>query len=122
VLFKHGLFTPQRHLDDFAKMWCTCPCARSLCTITANGDVLPCELMRDVVAGNIHRQSLREIWDRSTEFAAIRRRSLGIAACGVCHFWDCCQGGCAAVTHNLTGKLTGADPRCELAKRRLSPG
>lgn len=116
VLFKHGLFTPQNHLDNFAQMWCTCPCSRSLCTITSNGDVLPCELMRDVVAGNVHRQSLREIWKRSAVFAAIRRRSLGIAACTDCHFWDCCQGGCAAVTHNLTGRFTGADPRCELAK------
>jgi len=116
VLFKNRLFTPQNHLDKFAKMWCTCPCSRSLCTITANGDVLPCALMRDVVAGNVHRQSLREIWKRSAGFAAIRRRSLGIAACSDCHFGDCCQGGCAAVTHNLTGKFTGADPRCELAK------
>ncbi len=116
VLFKRGLFTPQNHLDDFAKMWSTCPCSRSMCTITANGDVLPCGLMRDVIAGNIHHQSLREIWNRSDVFAAIRRRSLGIAACSDCRFWDYCQGGCAAVTHNLVGNFTGADPRCELAK------
>jgi [mycofactocin precursor peptide]-tyrosine decarboxylase / 3-amino-5-[(4-hydroxyphenyl)methyl]-4,4-dimethylpyrrolidin-2-one synthase len=116
VLFKNRLLTPQEHLDSFAKMWCTCPCGRSRCTIAANGDVLPCELMRDVVAGNVHRQSLRDIWKHSAGFAAIRRRSRGIAACSDCYFWDCCQGGCAAVTHNLTGKFTGADPRCELAR------
>jgi radical SAM protein with 4Fe4S-binding SPASM domain len=120
VLFKHGLFRPQHRPESFAKLWGACPCSRSLCTITADGDVLPCELMRDVVAGNVHRQSLREIWKHAAGFAAIRQRSLGIAACSDCHFWDYCQGGCAAVTHNLTGNFTGADPRCELAKRNPS--
>ena len=121
VLFNHGLFTPQSRLDSFAKMWSTCPCSRSICTITANGDVLPCALMRDAVAGNVHRQSLREIWNHSAVFRAIRRRSLGIAECSDCRFWDYCQGGCAAATHNLSATFTGADPRCKLAKRRLPP-
>jgi len=116
VLFKHGRFTPQNHLDEFARMCSTCPCGRSKCTITTNGDVLPCGLMRDVVAGNVRRQSLREIWNRSEVFAAIRRRSLGIAACSDCPFWNDCLGGCPAITHNLAGNFTGADPRCELAK------
>jgi|HubBroStandDraft_6_1064221.scaffolds.fasta_scaffold39691_3 radical SAM protein with 4Fe4S-binding SPASM domain len=121
VLFKHGRWTPQNHLDEFARMGSTCPCSRSACTITPNGDVLPCGLMRDVVAGNIHRQSLREIWNGSEVFAAIRRRSLGIAECSDCPFWNDCLGGCAAVTHNLAGNFTGADPRCELAKGKHSP-
>ena len=116
VLFKHGLLAPQNHRDEFAKMCSTCPCGRSMCTISAHGDVLPCGLMRDVVAGNIHRQSLREIWNGSEVFRTIRQRSLGIAACSGCCFWDQCLGGCAAVTHNLAGTFTGADPRCELAK------
>ena len=121
VLFKHGLLTPPNHLNTFAKMWCTCPCGKTLCTITSSGDVLPCELMRDVVAGNVLRQSLREIWNRSAVFAAIRRRCLGITACNECDFWDYCQGGCAAITHTLIGKFTEADPRCELAKSRHFP-
>jgi radical SAM protein with 4Fe4S-binding SPASM domain len=120
VLFKHRLFTPPGQLDSFSKLWCTCPCARRLCTIAANGDVLPCELMRDVIAGNVHSRPLSKIWKRSPAFESIRKRSLGIAACSDCPFWDCCQGGCAAATLNLTGALTGADPRCELANREIS--
>jgi radical SAM protein with 4Fe4S-binding SPASM domain len=116
VLFKHGLLTPQNHLDEFVRMCSTCPCSRSMCTITANGDVLACGLMRNVVAGNILQQSLREIWNGSEVFRAIRQRSLGIAACSGCPFWNSCLGGCAAVTYNLAGNFTGADPRCELAK------
>jgi len=120
VLFKHGLFVPPGRLESFAKMWYTCACSRSICTITAGGDVLPCELMRDFVAGNVHGQSLREIWNHSAAFGAIRRRSLGIAECADCQFWDFCQGGCAAAARNLSGTFTGADPRCELANRSLS--
>jgi len=120
VLFKHRLFTPQAHLDSFSKLWCICPCGRRLCTIAANGDVLPCELMRDVIAGNVHSRPLSKIWKRSVAFESIRKRSLGIAACSDCRFWDVCQGGCAAATLNLTGALTGADPRCELANKEIS--
>lgn len=120
VLFKHRLVAPRDHLDSFAKLWSTCPCSRTLCTITGNGDVLPCELMRDVVAGNVHRQSLREIWSRSAAFQAVRKRSLGVAACRGCRFWELCQGGCAAATHNLTGAFAAADPRCELAHHEVS--
>lgn len=120
VLFKRKFFRPQKRLDSFVKMCCTCPCSRSRCTITANGDVLACELMRDVVAGNVYRQPLREIWRRSPALQALRKRSLGIAACRGCRFWDYCQGGCAAATHNLTGTFAGADPRCELAHREAS--
>ncbi len=120
VLFKHRLFTPQAHLDSFSKLWCICPCGRRLCTIAANGDVLPCELMRGVIAGNVHSRPLSKIWKRSVAFESIRKRSLGIAACSDCRFWDSCQGGCAAATFNLTGALTAADPRCELANKEIS--
>ncbi len=121
VLFKHHLFVAPDHLGEFSQLWCTCPCARRLCTITAKGDVLPCELMRDVIAGNVCKQSFREIWKHSAVLRSIRRRSLGIPACRGCSLWECCQGGCAAAVHNLTGSLTGADPRCQLAKTEILP-
>ncbi len=120
VLFQHRPPSVFGRLDGFVKLMSTCPCSRSLCTITAEGDVLPCELMRDVVAGNVYRQSLREIWGGSPAFRLLRKRSLGIADCAGCRFWECCQGGCAAATYNLTGTLDGADPRCELAHPVLS--
>lgn len=120
VLFRGRRVAPLGHADSFTQLWCTCPCSRSLCTITANGDVLPCELMRDVVAGNVHRQSLREIWRHAPAFRAVRKRSLGITACAGCRFWELCQGGCAAATYNLIGTLTGADPRCQLAHQQAS--
>ena len=42
------------------------------CCITANGDVYPCAGWQAMVCGNIHNQSLKEIWENSPQFKKVR--------------------------------------------------
>ena len=42
------------------------------CCITANGDVYPCAGWQAMVCGNIYTQSLKEIWENSPQFNAVR--------------------------------------------------
>lgn len=41
-------------------------------SITANGDVYPCAGWQKMVVGNIHKQSLKDIWNNSEELKRIR--------------------------------------------------
>ncbi len=45
-----------------------CRAARTCCDITANGDVVPCLLVRHPVAGNVQSKSFEEIWSNSPVF------------------------------------------------------
>ena len=42
------------------------------CCITANGDVYPCAGWQAMVCGNIHKQSLKDIWENSPQLKKIR--------------------------------------------------
>lgn len=42
------------------------------CCVTANGDVYPCAGWQDMVVGNIHNQTLKEIWKNSPKLKKIR--------------------------------------------------
>ena len=42
------------------------------CCITANGDVYPCAGWQAMVCGNVYKQTLREIWEKSPQFAQVR--------------------------------------------------
>lgn len=42
------------------------------CCITANGDVYPCAGWQAMVCGNIHSQSLKDIWEHSPQFKLVR--------------------------------------------------
>lgn len=43
------------------------------CCITANGDVYPCAGWQAYVLGNVYRQSLAEIWEKSEKLVALRK-------------------------------------------------
>lgn len=42
------------------------------CCVTENGDVYPCAGWQAMVCGNVYKQSLREIWEQSEQFAKVR--------------------------------------------------
>lgn len=43
------------------------------CCITANGDVYPCAGWQDYVLGNVYKQSLQEIWEKSERVKELRK-------------------------------------------------
>ncbi len=47
------------------------------CCITSNGDVYPCAGWQVMVCGNVFKQPLREIWEKSPHFAMVRAITQG---------------------------------------------
>jgi radical SAM protein with 4Fe4S-binding SPASM domain len=54
--------------------------------IVANGDVAPCHIFYDLVMGNLHEQSIREIWtgNRYTKFKKLMKENTFMAICKGC--------------------------------------
>lgn len=83
------------------------------CYIEVNGDVYPCSGLR-VIAGNIFRHSLDEIWNDSAvfkEFFAFRDDLKG--TCGKCEqsrLNHCC--GCRAIAFAIFHDPRAPDPHC----------
>ena len=61
-------FDPERY-----KKQQVCGVGYDNCCITANGDVYPCAGWQSYVLGNIHKQSLQEIWETSERVKALRK-------------------------------------------------
>lgn len=59
-------------IDRFKKQP-VCGVGYDNCCITANGDVYPCAGWQAYVLGNVYRQSLAEIWEKSERIVALRK-------------------------------------------------
>ncbi|WP_291736313.1 radical SAM protein [Clostridium sp.] len=94
----------------------SCKAGISSCYIDANGDVYGCELMSGInslLAGNIKKQSLKDIWDNSSVFSKLRNMKFENlrGKCKECpHTW--CGGGCRSTAFNLGGSLCSSDESC----------
>jgi radical SAM protein with 4Fe4S-binding SPASM domain len=92
-----------------------CSAGFSGITITSDGSVMPCRRI-GLVAGNLKRKSLREIWASSRLLWKLRRRESYGGKCGRCALWPSCRG-CRAVAYAYSvneGKpnLFANDPQC----------
>ncbi len=88
-----------------------CTAGIAACSVTVDGDVIPCPFFREVVAGNIHQQNLERIWFDSQVFRSLRDRSQFQEPCGSCSLLSFC-GGCRKRAFNRSGNLTGPDSGC----------
>lgn len=60
--------------------------------ITANGDVYPCSGWQAMICGNVYKQSLKEIWETSPQFAELRKVSqASFPKCLTCEARDYCH-------------------------------
>jgi radical SAM protein with 4Fe4S-binding SPASM domain len=85
-----------------------CSCARSVCGITAFGTVYPC-IGAPLPAGDLRRQSFREVWRGSPVFRWIRGLTLGdFPACRGCEHRDYCPRSSGVMFSN-TGMYTGPE-------------
>ncbi len=92
-----------------------CSAGFSGVTITSDGSVMPCRRI-GLVAGNLKKKPLREIWASSDLLWRLRKRENYKGKCGACSFWPSCRG-CRAVAYNYSvshGKpdLFADDPQC----------
>lgn len=82
-----------------------CTASRTACNIDYNGNVLPCLLVREPIAGNIRQQSFKEIWDHSSVFELWRRKRLDYPECQECEWNNICIRECpiSKSQHEITG-------------------
>ena len=69
--------------------------------------------IHSLLAGNIKKQSLKDIWDNSSVFSKLRNMKFENlrGKCKECpHTW--CGGGCRSTAFNLGGSLCSSDESC----------
>jgi radical SAM protein with 4Fe4S-binding SPASM domain len=92
-----------------------CSAGFSGVTIVSDGSVMPCRRI-GLIAGNLKKKSLREIWASSRLLWKLRRRESYMGKCGRCSLWPSCRG-CRAVAYAYsltqgTPDLFADDPQC----------
>jgi radical SAM protein with 4Fe4S-binding SPASM domain len=106
-----GLYRgPLRHLipppDPRPNRSVQCACARSVCGISALGEVYPC-IGAPVPSGNLRQHSFAEIWKSSAALNHIRGLRLAdFKACQPCEHRPYCRRS-SGVIYNNTGDYTG---------------
>jgi radical SAM protein with 4Fe4S-binding SPASM domain len=96
-----GAEDPERfHAGATLDAWC--PAGR-FAVVTAAGDVIPCSLLRES-AGNIRKQSFRDIWTRSPVLQRVRDLRLGELECFSCNLFPVCKP-CVGLANMENGDL-----------------
>ena len=93
-----------------------CEAGTVLCTITSNGDVIPCTYFRssEFIAGNVMRDSFKNIWHNSPVLNMFRALGKLPPECSNCKIKSLCRSGCRAIAFYQLGNLKARDPRCWL--------
>ncbi|MBW6518691.1 MAG: radical SAM protein [ANME-2 cluster archaeon] len=92
-----------------------CSAGTSHLVITPTGDVLPCPFFIDLIAGNIRKTRLQDIWYHSDILDIFRNLDNNRleGKCSNCEYIPhYCQGGCRAAAYALSGNLLAQDPHC----------
>ncbi|MBI4187466.1 MAG: radical SAM protein [Chloroflexi bacterium] len=87
-----------------------CLAGVGFCFISHQGKVKGCGYL-DVEAGDVRKQSFKEIWSDSPVFCRLRDLSNLKGKCGVCEYRRIC-GGCRARAYEATGDYLEAEPYC----------
>lgn len=96
-------------LPDFFGAVRGCPGGKIMCNVMPNGDVRSCPQL-PVKAGSIKKQTLKEIWEKSTLFKDLRDNKLK-GKCGDCEYKRIC-GGCRSAAYLHYGDYLEEDPGC----------
>lgn len=73
------------------------------CCIASNGDVYPCAGWQDMVLGNVYKQSLQEIWEKSEQIQKLRNIThASFPTCTNCEARDYCAM-CLVRNYNESG-------------------
>jgi len=109
ILNRHG----QKNVIPY-----TCHAGRSLMTILASGEVVPCRRM-PIVVGNLRSQSFGEIYYSSLLLKRLRNRKHLSEGCELCEHAQQCNGGLRCMSYAYYGTPFKADPQCFKLYRRL---
>ena len=92
-----------------------CLAGQLICLIDVDGEVLPCSYFPKS-AGNIRRQSFKDIWENSELFNSLRDFKSYKGSCGSCEYLNVC-GGCRARSYSMTGDYLAEEPFCNYSPR-----
>ncbi|BCB96361.1 radical SAM/SPASM domain-containing protein [Dissulfurispira thermophila] len=87
-----------------------CIAGQLICLINVDGDVLPCSYF-PMSAGNIKKQTFKDIWENSELFKDLRNFKKYKGRCGSCEFVNVC-GGCRARAYSVYGDYLAEEPFC----------
>ncbi|MFO0752777.1 MAG: radical SAM protein [Thermodesulfovibrionales bacterium] len=95
-----------------------CLAGQLICLIDVDGNVLPCSYFPKA-AGNIRRQSFKDIWENAELFKEMRDFKGYQGRCGSCEYVNVC-GGCRARAYAVHGDYLAEEPFCRYIPMRLS--
>ncbi len=87
-----------------------CLAGQLIALIDVDGNVLPCSYF-PLPAGNLRRQSLKDIWENSQLFKEMRDFKGYKGRCGSCEYVNVC-GGCRARAYAVSGDYLAEEPFC----------
>ncbi len=87
-----------------------CLAGVGFCFLSSTGDVQPCGYF-EVICGNVREKPLKEIWERSEVFLALRDPGNYKGKCGRCEYRFVC-GGCRARALAVHGDFLAEEPYC----------
>jgi len=105
------------HPDSMQAMTKGCLAGTGVAFISYQGEVYPCGYL-PVLAGNLHQQSLAEIWENAPVFLALRETDNLKGKCGYCEFRNICMG-CRARAFAATGDYMDEEPFCVYQPRTV---
>ncbi len=101
---------PIKAKSRFVRFTRGCLAGLSYCLVTVNLDVQPCGYF-PISAGNLKRNSFKEIWFNSEVFRTLRDFNNLKGKCGICEFKMVC-GGCRARALALRNDYLEEEPFC----------
>ena len=97
-----------------------CLAGQLICLIDVDGNVLPCSYFPRA-AGNIRKQTFKDIWENSELFKDMRDFKKYKGRCGSCEFVNVC-GGCRARAYAMKGDYLAEEPFCNYIPMKMRKG
>ncbi|MBI4838354.1 MAG: radical SAM protein [Nitrospirae bacterium] len=94
-----------------------CIAGQVISLIDVDGNVLPCSYFPKS-AGNVRKQSFKDIWENSELFKELRDFKKYKGRCGSCEYVTVC-GGCRARAYAVTGDYLDEEPFCGYVPRKM---
>ena len=101
---------PSLNRNGFHAVTKGCLAGQGVCFVSYRGEVFGCGYL-PLAAGDLRKQSFREIWLESELFKALRDDSRLSGKCGICEFKKVC-GGCRARGYWASGDYLSPEPYC----------
>jgi radical SAM protein with 4Fe4S-binding SPASM domain len=116
-LHPHGRPAGAGHPGGMQAMTKGCLAGTGVAFISYQGEVFPCGYL-PALAGNLHHQSLVEIWENAPVFQQLRDTDNLKGKCGYCEFRNICMG-CRARAFAATGDYMDEEPFCVYQPRTM---